>query len=169
MVQKRHRLDRKRERLLNKHKERNNMPFTQYSDTALLNSIVGHTSSFGALGSAPNLWVGLSSTTPTADGNASNITEPSGGNYARVNATGNTVWTAATNAAPAYVVNGNAAITFGAATANWVSGSNLTYVVIFDASSTGNLLGFGSLTTAKPVLNGDTASFATSALNMTLQ
>jgi hypothetical protein len=49
-----------------------------------------------------------------------------------------------------------------------VSGANLTHFVIFDASTAGNAIGWGALTTAKPVLNGDTASFAAGALVLKL-
>lgn len=140
------------------------MSLTQYACQAILNSLFGKTSNFGALASRPTIYVGLSSTTPTETG--SNVTEPSGGSYARV-ATAASDWNAATNADPSVVSNANA-ITFPQATADWVSGSNLTYFVLYDASSSGNVLGSGALTTAKPVLNGDTASFAAGDLTASL-
>ena len=108
--------------------------------------------------------VGLSSTTPAQNG--SNVTEPSGGSYARV-ATGASDWDAATSADPSVILNGNV-VTFPAATADWVSGADLTYAVLFDASSSGNVLGFGALSTAKPVLDGDTATFVVGAISVDL-
>lgn len=110
------------------------------------------------------MYLALSSTTPGDDG--TNFTEPSGGAYARVS-TAAADWGAATGTAPATKSN-TAVKTFPTATANWVSGSNLTYFGLFDASTAGNLLAFGQLGTAKPVLNGDTASFAAGALVLKL-
>lgn len=106
------------------------------------------------------LYLALSSTTPTEAGG--NFTEPSGGAYARVSTTA-ADWSAASGTAPAQKTN-TATKTFPTASANWVSGSNLTHFGIYDASNAGNLLCWGALTTAKPVLSGDTASFAASAL-----
>lgn len=106
------------------------------------------------------MYIGLSSTTPTEAGG--NFTEPSGGAYARVS-TAAADWGAATGTAPATKSN-TATKTFPTATANWASGSNLTHFGLYDASSAGNLLCWGALGTAKPVLNGDTASFAAGAL-----
>lgn len=103
-----------------------------------------------------SLWVGLSSTTPSGSGG--NVTEPSGGSYARVETDADD-WGAASNTAPASKAN-TTTITFPTATADWASGSNLTYFVLYDAQTNGNVVAYGQLTTAKPVLNGDTASFA---------
>lgn len=132
------------------------MPLSNYTHAALLDALFGNTSDFGALGSAPTLHVGLSSTTPAQDG--SNVTEPSGGSYARV-ATSASDWDDATSADPSVIANGTA-IEFPTATADWVSGADLTHLVLFDASSSGNVLGFGALTVPKPVLDSDTANFA---------
>jgi hypothetical protein len=110
------------------------------------------------------LWIGLSSTTPTEA--AGNFTEPSGGSYARVS-TAAADWAAASGTAPATKATSTTK-TFPTATADWVAGANLTYFGLFDASSAGNLVAFGVLGTAKPVLNGDTASFASGALVLKL-
>ena len=96
----------------------------------------------------PTVYVGLSSTTPTASG--SNVTEPSTGSYARVQ-TSATSWNSASNGQSTNAT----IIAFPVATADWVGGANLTHVVLFDAASGGNFLGFGVLGTAKPCLNGD--------------
>lgn len=106
------------------------------------------------------LYLALSSTTPTEAGG--NFTEPSGGSYARVSTVA-ADWSAASGTAPAVKTN-TATKTFPTASASWVSGSNLTHFGIYDASTAGNLLCWGALGTAKPVLSGDTASFAASAL-----
>lgn len=105
------------------------------------------------------LYFGLSSTTPTNTG--TNVTEPSTGSYARVAVTNNsTNFPAASGRQKA---NGTA-VTFPTATGDWVSGSNLTHFVIYDAASSGNFVGWGALTTPAPVLNGQQASFAIGAL-----
>lgn len=140
------------------------MSMTQYARAALANSLFNKTSSFGALASVPTIYIGLSTTTPTTTGG--NITEPSGGSYARASTSGST-WGSAVTGDPVTLSNG-VAINFAAATADWSSGSNMTYFVMFDALTGGNCLGYGALTEAKPVLNGDTASFAIGALETTL-
>ncbi len=130
--------------------------FTDYLELKLLD----HIFTDATYTPPTTLYIGLSSTTPTEAGG--NITEPSTGSYARVSTVA-ADWSAATGTAPATKTN-TAAKTFPTATADWVSGSNLTYFVIFDASTAGNALAFGVLGTAKPVLNGDTPSFAAGAL-----
>jgi hypothetical protein len=110
------------------------------------------------------LYIGLSSTTPTEAGG--NFTEPSGGAYARV-ATTSADWSAASGTAPA-VKTTTATKTFPTATATWVSGANLTHFGLFDASSAGNLVVWGALTTAKPVTSGDVASFEAGGLTLKL-
>lgn len=141
------------------------MPLSNYVHQALLNSLAGKTSAFGALASAPTIYLGLSSTTPTMTG--TNVTEPSGGSYARVE-TAAADWAAATSADPSVLENGEE-IAFPAATATWVSGANLTHFVLYDAGAAGNFLGFGALTVAKPVTDGDTARFAAGELELRLQ
>jgi hypothetical protein len=108
--------------------------------------------------------IGLSSTTPAEAGTGA--TEPSGGAYARVSTVA-ADWSAASGTAPAVKTN-TAVKTFPTATADWVAGANLTHFGLWDAATAGNLLAFGALTTAKPVLNGDTASFAAGALILKL-
>lgn len=136
------------------------MGMTTRTHKGLLDALHGKTSVFGALATDPDIYVGLSSTTPTISGG--NITEPSTGSYARV-ATVAADWNTATSAEPSVVSNANA-ITFPTATGDWSSGADMTYWVKYDASTSGNVISFGLLTVAKPVLNGDTASFAAGAL-----
>lgn len=94
--------------------------------------------------------------------------EVSGGSYDRVSKTNNTTNFASVTG-DAAKVNSNA-ITFPTATANWNSGSNIPQMGVFDGNaktSADNLLLWSDLTTAKPVLNGDTAQFNTSAFSWT--
>lgn len=109
-------------------------------------------------------YIGLSSTTPTEAG--ANFTEPSSGSYARVATTG-ADWSAASGAAPASKTT-SATKTFPEATADWSSGANLTHFGLFDASTAGNLLLWGALTTAKPVLAGDVVTCGPGSLTLKL-
>ncbi len=87
-------------------------------------------------------------------------TEVTGGSYARVS-TAPADWTAASGGA---LENGNA-ITFPAPTANW---GTVTHFGIFDASTSGNALYYGDLTSSRVINNGDGApSFAAGALDIT--
>lgn len=105
------------------------------------------------------MYVGLSSTTPTNTG--TNVTEPSTGSYARVSVTNNaTNWPAASSRSKS---NGTA-ITFPTATADWLSGANLTHFVIYDAASSGNFIAWGELTAPVAVTSGTQAAFAVGAL-----
>jgi len=113
----------------------------------------------------PTTWyMGMSSTTPTDAGG--NVTEPSGGNYARVGTVA-ADWSAASGTAPAVKTN-TAVLTFGTASADWVAAANLTYFTMHTLVTAGAVGVFGAMATAKPVLNGDTASFAASSLTLQL-
>jgi hypothetical protein len=125
------------------------MPFTNDAEAAILDAI------FDLFGDEGSLWVGLSSTTPGGDG--SNITEPTGGSYARAQVDTDD-FAAAVGGAPTTKAS-DAAITFPKATADWVGGANLTHWVLYDASTSGDPVAFGAITTPKPVLEDDTPSF----------
>jgi hypothetical protein len=87
-------------------------------------------------------------------------TEVTGGSYARVACSGGTKW-----AAPAAgSVTTNAVVTFPTATANW---GTVTGFALMSAVTGGTMLMWGSLTAAKVVNNGDTASFAAGQLTLT--
>jgi hypothetical protein len=134
--------------------------FINSLEAALLDLVFGK-----ATYTAPANWfVGLSSTTPTETG--TNFTEPSGGAYARVS-TAPANWNAATGGDPS-VIDNSAVITFPTATADWASAANLTHFGLFTAATGGTVQMWGALTTAKNVLNGDTASFAAGALDVKL-
>lgn len=140
------------------------MSLSAYGAQALLNAYFGNTSNFGTLSSRPTLYIGLSQTLPTAAGG--NITEPTGGGYARVVANP-ADWGDATLAIPSEIKNVNA-IVFAPATADWLGGANLAYAVFFDALTAGNFLKHGTLTTAKAVQNGDTARFPADQITVAL-
>jgi len=134
------------------------MPISYYEANKVLDHENGKTAY-----TMPQVFVGLSSTTPAQGAPVTNVTEPTGGAYARVATTGAT-W----NAAAAGSTTNAAAVTFPTATADWAGGSNLTYFVFYDAATAGNILGYAALTTAKNCLNGDTLSFPAGSITRTL-
>ena len=88
------------------------------------------------------------------------------GAYARV--TSAAKWAAPTSGAGS--VANNAVITFPTATADWAAGGTQVVAFAIMTSGTyggGTMLMWGTLTTPKNVLNGDTPSFASGALVLT--
>jgi hypothetical protein len=86
-------------------------------------------------------------------------TECTGGNYGRVSVARGTGWTSAGNATE------NAAdITFTEATASW---GTVVAFALMDASTSGNMLYWGDLTTSKSIDNGDTAKIPAGDLDIT--
>lgn len=122
------------------------MPFSTAIDNLILDTYTGKTASWAK---PTAIYIGLSSTTPTKAG--ANVTEPSGGSYARVQITAAQFDSAASSATTTNVDK-----SFPQATADWVSAVNLTHVVVYDASTAGTFIGFKALTAPHPVLNGDT-------------
>lgn len=87
-----------------------------------------------------------------APNDAGGGTEVSGGSYARAQVTqADAQWNAPTTGGLIDNVN---AIVFPTPSANW---GTVTHIGIFDASTAGNLLLHGALTTGKTINNGDPA------------
>lgn len=116
------------------------------------------------------LYVSLHTTATTDAGGG---TEVSGGAYARVAVTANLTNFAGTQSAGSTTASSgtggatsnNSTITFPSPTGNW---GTVSHFAIWDASTAGNMLFHGALTTAKTVNNGDAApSFAAAALAIT--
>ncbi len=109
-----------------------------------------------------NNYAALWTTTLVDASTGSSGTEASGGSYARkqINASGGAspAWNAAASGA---LTNANA-VTFVTATGSW---GTITYMAIVDASTTGNMLWYGSVT-SQAVASGDTVSFASSAISI---
>lgn len=125
----------------------------------LENEILDHVFGAAAYTAPATLYIALFTAAPTDAGGG---TEVSGGSYARVAVTNNaTNFPAASGGAKA---NGTE-ITFVTATASW---GTVVAFGIFDAASAGNLLAWADLTVTKTVNNGDTAKFAVSDLDITL-
>lgn len=138
------------------------MPLTNRSHQALLNSIFGNTSNFGALATAPTVHVALSTSAPAMAGTG--VTEPSGSGYARV-ATSASDWANATLADPSVLSNATI-ITFPEATGSW---GTITHFALYDALTSGNVLAYGTLTASRAPVSGDTARFAVGELSTQLR
>ena len=83
--------------------------------------------------------------------------EVSGGSYVRKTIT--------FNAASSGTSASAATVTFDAATANW---GTVTHVAILDASTSGNVLFWGAVTTAKTIETGDTFQITAGSLTISL-
>lgn len=108
-------------------------------------------------GSGYKVWVALYTTAPT---DSTSGTEVSGGSYARVECLPAT-W----NAASSGSTSNASAIVFPTASASW---GTVTAVAITDASTAGNIIWYGTLTSNKTVDSGDTFQFAAGALTLSL-
>ncbi len=108
--------------------------------------------------SPPTIYVALSTSDPSDD--ASELTEPTGNAYARVE-TSASDWNAATNGS---LDNANDII-FPKATGCW---GTITHFVLFDAASGGNMLAHGVLSQSKAVDSSHTPIFETGDLNISL-
>lgn len=129
--------------------------FSDYIENKLLDLLFSN----AAYSIPGTLYMALFTAAPSDSGGG---TEVSGGSYARVAVTNNnTNFPAASGGSKS---NGTT-ITFPTATAAW---GTVVAMGIFDASSSGNLLAWATLTTAKTVASGDTPSFAAGALVITL-
>ncbi len=114
--------------------------------------------------SASNRWISLHTASPTDTGTG---TEVSGGSYARTqitNTTGPTYSFPAGSGTGGAVTN-NATITFPTATGSW---GTVTHWAIWDASTAGNMLVWGALTSSIAPVNGNVVSFDTSTNTITI-
>jgi hypothetical protein len=116
------------------------------------------------------LYVGLLTAAPSDTGGGTEVT---GGSYARVAVTNSLANWAGTQGATTTVASSgttgttsnNAAITFPVPSAGW---GTVAYFGIYDASSAGNLLFYGTLGIAKTINTGDTVTFPISSLSIQL-
>jgi len=121
--------------------------------------ILDHVFINGALSQPSNLYVALTgSTIDDADTGTTIPNEVSGGDYARQQC--NTY----SNAAAGSLTN-TIKIEYSEATAAW---GTVTDFAVCDHSTTGDIVGYGKLTTSKSIGIGDTAKFATNDLKASL-
>lgn len=124
---------------------------TNYLENALINHVLRNS----AYTSPAAVYLGLFTAAP---GEAGGGTEVSAGGYARQ---------AVTFGAPSDGATDNTgALTFGPASASW---GTVTHFAIFDNSSGGNMLLYGSLAASKAVGDGDSVTVATGALDVAFQ
>ena len=119
----------------------------------LENEILDHILGTGAYTMPTNVYVGLS-TGSFVDDNSG--TELSGSGYTRK--------VASFGAASSGTASNDAAIEFPAATGSW---GTVSHFGIFDASSSGNLLIHGALTSSKVIESGDILKVAIRDLDIT--
>jgi hypothetical protein len=125
------------------------MSFTNFLETEVLDHVFG-----GNAYTAPGtLYTGLYTASPSDTGGG---TELSGNGYARQ--------------ATAFTVTGNTASNTDAeewatATGSW---GTITHVGVFDASTGGNLMAYGTLTASKTIATGDVFRIPAGDLDITL-
>jgi hypothetical protein len=123
---------------------------SDYLEVKVLDHVLGNTTYTPATTLYLGLWTaddGLEGGTITS--------EVSGGSYARE--------TIAFDAASGNSTSNTSTVTFTTATGNW---GTITHVAVMDASTSGNVLFHGAVTTSKTIENGDT--FQVSAGNLTI-
>lgn len=103
------------------------------------------------------MYIGLSTTTPSVNG--SGVTEPSGGNYSRVAMTGLSV------PSDGAIHNSND-IEFPVSTTDW---GTMTYYVIYDAKTAGNLLAYGALERSRVIQVDSQPRFLADSITITLK
>jgi hypothetical protein len=137
------------------------MPFT----AAARQSILGHAVGTRAYTPPANYHIGLSSTQPSDTG--TNITEPSGGGYARVSVANNsTNWSAPSAGADTDVANATI-INYGTATADWPA--PVAWWFASSAGTGGTIHMWGPLPAPQTIQNGNPVSFAVGALTTRLR
>lgn len=110
---------------------------TNYLENKILEHVLKNT----AYTSPTTVYLAAFTSDPTETGAAG--TEVSGGSYARQSA--------AFGAASGGTISNSGTITFPTATANW---GTITHWAIFDASTAGNCLYYGTLTTSQVINTG---------------
>jgi len=126
--------------------------FTNYSEDLVLNWVFTANAA-----TRPSAWyVALYTVAPGESGGG---TEVSGTSYARQSVAFSVTGTAPTTA------SNSAAVEFPTAGGSW---GTIVAAAILDASTSGNMIAFADLTTAKTIDTGDVLRFNTGALTITL-
>jgi hypothetical protein len=125
------------------------MSASNYLENALLNATLANVS----YTTPATVYTALYSVAPT---DSTSGTELSGSGYARVSTAFSVSSGVATN-------TGN--VTFGPASADWVTAVAWS---IADASSSGNILYYGPISTAQTVLNGNSLTFGIGNVSVTM-
>lgn len=125
--------------------------FTNYLENKIMAYVFTGTAFSSPSG---RLYLGLFTAAPGEGGGG---TEVSGSGYARKIVTMTTSGNASTN---------SAAVEFDAATGTW---GTITYVAVFDALTSGNMLAYGELTASKTITTGDVFRVPSGDLDITLE
>lgn len=135
------------------------MSFSNYLEGKLLDEAFGATDF-----TAPaTLYIALGTDTTPSDSTFTEFTIGVG-SYARKSVTNDkTTWTTA--GAGGGSVSNAIVITFATASADW---GTAKCFAVYDASTAGNMLGWGTLSVNKIISNGDTPSFGIGTLTITL-
>ncbi len=133
----------------------------------LENKLIDHLLRATAYSAPATTYIALLTAAPSDAGGG---TEVSGGSYARASvASGTSAWTA-TQGGTSGASSGTGGTTSNAATINFAtptaSWGTVTHFGVYDASTTGNLLFYGTLTASKTINGGDSVSFAAGALTL---
>jgi len=126
------------------------MSFTNFLETEILDHVFA-----GASYTAPGTKY-LALFTAIADGEAGSVTELSGNAYARQTVAFTTSGNTTSN---------NAAVEFPTATGNW---GTVTHVGVYDASTSGNLMAYATLSASKTIETGDVFRVPSGDLDITL-
>jgi len=126
------------------------MSFTNFLETEILDHVFA-----GAAYTAPGTKY-LALFTAIADGEAGSVTEISGNAYARQSVAFTTSGNTTSN---------NAAVEFPTATGSW---GTVTHVGVYDASSSGNLMAYATLSSSKAIATGDVFRVPSGDLDITL-
>ena len=126
------------------------MSFTNFLETEILDHVFA-----GAAYTAPSTKY-LALFTAIADGEAGSVTELSGNAYARQTVAFTTSGNTTSN---------NAAVEFPTATGNW---GTVTHVGVYDASTSGNLMAYATLSASKAIDTGDVFRVPSGDLDITL-
>jgi len=125
----------------------------------LENELLDHVFKTGSYSVPTNLYVALCKSTIEDDDTGSTLpSEVSGGSYVRKKCN---TW----DAASAGATENTQTVTFAQATADW---GVVTDFAICDKTTAGNVIAYGKLNTTKNIQSGDTASFATGDIDITL-
>ena len=126
------------------------MSFTNFLETEILDHVFA-----GAAYTAPGTKY-LALFTAISDGEAGSVTEISGNAYARQTVAFTTSGNTTSN---------NAAVEFPTATGSW---GTVTHVGVYDASSSGNLMAYATLSSSKAIATGDVFRVPSGDLDITL-
>jgi len=126
------------------------MSFTNFLETEILDHVFA-----GAAYTAPGTKY-LALFTAISDGEAGSVTELSGSAYARQTVAFTTSGNTTSN---------NAAVEFPTATGSW---GTVTHVGVYDASTSGNLMAYATLSSSKAIATGDVFRVPSGDLDITL-